>query len=951
MSPAPTPHELVCDLIHDFHTNKDTYFAPDYKEAQLRLDFLDKFFAALGWDVSNTARADPKAREVRIEQSVVMAEGRKSADYAFSIAPAFERVRFFVEAKKPARKLPNREDCFQAIRYGYNVGNPLSILSDFEDFFVLDCRALPDLPSATTRVVGKWHYRDLLDAATFQTLYNLLAREAVASGSIERFVADLAATPGAKGRQLRLFNASAKPVDQTFLGELEESRAKLANAFLRGNPSLTAPALTEITQRTLDRLVFLRFLEDKLIEPEDRVSRWNDGDAWRSFHAAAAALNAKYNGVLWRHHALLDAEGFAPQGSVWADICWRISNQNTPFLFNLIPIPLLGSIYERFLGNEICIQGNRATVEPKPEVRKAGGVYYTPEFIVQYLCEQTLGPLLSGRTPKEVARFKIADISCGSGSFLLGAFSFLLRFHSAYYNANPAQAKRDGCLEENGVFRLSLAQRRAILLQNIYGNDIDAQAVEVSKLSLYLKLLEDETDSSARQFSLDLGERVLPDLDKNIVCGNALVDYDIEADPETLAKINPMDWRAAFPEVFNAGGFDAIIGNPPYGAEFGPEVKLYIREKFQSYRYKYESYIYFFEQAINLTKTGGYVSYITPELWLKLETAAPIRKIISEKAAFVSLLVCGENIFTQAVVNTVVPLFKIGNPSHHTDSTISISRLNGDKWELQTSDWLSEPTLSVEYRLMPAEIEVANKIKVASVPLATFGEIIQGITAYDKYKGHAPDFIKKRGFHHDTQVSDTCGKWLAGMDVSRYALGWSGEWLNYGDWLGAAREPRFFEGDRILFREIPGEKKRIQATFTSETAYYGHSITPFKAFDGPTSIFYFLGVVNSKLVSWYGSRFLSNLGKDVFPKLNPADVKSLPIRTLNFNDATDQKAHDDMVKLVSEMLETKAARARAETDADIRLAQGRLTSLERRIDALVYRLYDLDADEIALVEA
>ena len=162
---------------------------------------------------------------------------------------------------------------------------------------------------------------------------------------------------------------------------------------------------------------------------------------------------------------------------------------------------------------------------------------------------------------------------------MLGIYDALLRYHTAYYNANPKRAPKEDVIDTGSGLRLSLKARREILLNNVWGSDIDAQAVEVSKLSLYLKLLEDETANTARQFQLDFGERILPDLDRNIVCGNALVGWDIN-DEQTLSKadetaINPMDWNATFPQIMRAGGFDAIVGNPPYGAEFSESVKNY----------------------------------------------------------------------------------------------------------------------------------------------------------------------------------------------------------------------------------------------------------------------------------------------------------------------------------------------------------------------------------------
>ena len=395
MSRFDAAHAAVCALIDKFDKGAATYRGADYKEAEAREDFLTPLFIALGWDVRHETQLDPLAQEVKIEKSVHMAEGRKSADYSFALQPHFARTRFFCEVKKPSRKLPNPDDCFQTIRYGWNGNTPISLLSDFETTFIMDCRAKPDLGSATLRVLSKWHYSEWRDRDKFAEFYARFGRDSVADGSIERYVEHLTSSPATSAKQRRLFKSSVAPVDAVFLDQLEAWRGELAVAFRRARPSLSADDLTEATQRALDRLVFLRFLEDKLIETRDRVSSWSGGDSWREFRAAASELNRVYNGVLWKTHWLLDDPEFNPSGVEWESICWNISNQQTPFLFNLIPIPILGSIYERFLGNVIEIgTDGKPRVAPKPEVRKAGGVYYTPQYIVDYIVGRTVERLI-----------------------------------------------------------------------------------------------------------------------------------------------------------------------------------------------------------------------------------------------------------------------------------------------------------------------------------------------------------------------------------------------------------------------------------------------------------------------------------------------------------------------------------------------------------------------------
>jgi len=235
--------------------------------------------------------------------------------------------------------------------------------------------------------------------------------------------------------------------------------------------------------------------------------------------------------------------------------------------------------------------------------------------------------------------------------------------------------------------------------------------------------------------------------------------------------------------------------------------------------------------------------------------------------------------------------------------------------------------------------------------LSDYGEAIQGITPYDKYRGQDASLINRRGFHFRERHDDTCGKWLSGKDVSRYKLQWSGEWLSYGPWLAAPRDPQFFEGPRLLFREVPGAEKRIQATIAEETFYHGHSVTPFKPHeDANVDLKYLLGLVNSRLLSWYGGLTLPNFGKEVFPKLNPQDVKALPIRPINFSDPADRARHDQMVALVERMLALHRQLAAARTPTAKELLGRQITATDAQIDRLVYELYGLTEEEVGIVE-
>ena len=371
----------------------------------------------------------------------------------------------------------------------------------------------------------QFHYSDFTDKEKFTEIYWLFSREAVADGSIEKY-AD--ALPKPRGKKAKRTKTVLQSIDEAFLEELDEIRNELAKSFKKNNEHLSSEELTEATQRTIDRLVFIKFLEDKLIEPDHYVSNFGGRkSAWEDFLIDSRKLDAKYNGVVFKKSIIDTRNVIEPDDKTFSAICDELSHENTPYNFDAIPIHILGSIYERFLGKVVHATDKRATIEEKPEVRKAGGVYYTPQYIVNYIVENTVGKLIEGKTPRQIAKMRFADIACGSGSFLITVFETLLDYHKQYYQQNPDQAKKDGCILYEGAYRLSLKQKQEILTNNIYGVDIDQQAVEVTQLSLYLKLLEDETTATANDTWVLFKEQLLPDLNKNIVCGNSLIGTDI----------------------------------------------------------------------------------------------------------------------------------------------------------------------------------------------------------------------------------------------------------------------------------------------------------------------------------------------------------------------------------------------------------------------------------------
>ena len=714
--------EKVKVLVEDFQRHSARYMRTDYKEQEVRDDFINPFFEALGWDVSHRKQRDPFCQEVKVEKSEK--EGR--VDYAFRLAPDFKNPVFFVEAKKPSVDIKNEIHYLQTIKYSWNAALPVSILTDFQQFHILDCRgkAKAGDGSAFSGDHKEYVFTDYADEKKFAEIYYTFSREAVEKGNLETYVQQLR-KPKGKATQTGLFKGAFRPVDEDFLAYIDELREELAKALKKNNEELTSEDLTEATQRIIDRLVFIRFLEDKEILDDYVVDKFGEkGSTWNDFISTCLRLNSEYNGVVFKKH-FIDANFKGPDEKIFHDICRNICHLNTDYNFRYFPIHILGSIYERFLGKVVHATDKRVKIEEKPEVRKAGGVYYTPKYIVEYIVDNTIGKLVKDKTPKEISKLRFADIACGSGSFLISVYEHLLDYHTVYYNKhdNIVAAQKDGCRKDDeDVWQLSIEQKQSILTNNIYGVDIDAQAVEVSQLSLYLKMLENENvvtvakhlQKKGRLFGAD---KILPDLSNNIKCGNSLIGTNISTgklfSDEEEKKLNAFDFEIEFPEVFQSktqkhlhhsrpdmdidehtlleepmivygtkskGGFDAIVGNPPYVRQelIEERTKKYFKENYQVFNATADLYVYFFEKAISLLNSlRGRAGYIANNKWMRANYGKPLRNYLEN--VITDLVDFGNE---QAVRNAIRPRTKYlwietpTNPSLHVIDLALVEKIS-----------------------------------------------------------------------------------------------------------------------------------------------------------------------------------------------------------------------------------------------------------------------------------
>ena len=652
----------IAKLVQRFQDHESSYLRSDYKEAEVRREFIEPLFKGLGWDVDNDAGYAEAYKDVVAEFSMLVGASTKQPDYSFRIGGI---RRFFVEVKRPSIDLDADPDpAFQLRRYGWSAKLGVSVLTNFRQLAIYDCRVPPEAGDAPT-VARLRAFRYEAFESEWNDVAQLLSKEAILQGRLDEFT-----TKAHKQR-------GVLEVDQAFLSQLEEWRVQLAGDIASNNPHLDDYELDAATQAILDRIVFLRISEDRGIEPYGQLKQLRkDRPAYDQLVELFKLADAKYNSGLFHFNDERGRPGIADRMTPTLEVSDQLVRSITrklyypesPYAFAVIPPEILGHIYEEFLGSHIVLEEKGVvTVTTKPDVKKAGGVVYTPSDIVRLINEKVIGPLIqdahlsdiSGRRkPRRDDPIRIVDPACGSGSFLLDAYDFLLDWYLQWYienNPEPRTRGRDPALrvDLSGSYQLTVSERRRILTSHIYGVDVDPTAVEVTKLSLLLKVLEKENEESLGQGKLAI-ERALPDLGDNIASGNSLVDTDFYEQPNLLSKelvrqVNPFSWRDAFPDVFANGGFDAVVGNPPWlmAGYYLPEEALeYLRKRFRSATGKFDLYYVFLEFSRELIRVGGRFGMIVPNKLFHTRAASTLRSLLSNTRQLESVVDFGiEKVF------------------------------------------------------------------------------------------------------------------------------------------------------------------------------------------------------------------------------------------------------------------------------------------------------------------
>jgi type I restriction-modification system DNA methylase subunit len=645
----------VSELVRSFRQNEDDYLRATYNETQVRTDFITPMLEAFGWDVHNVAGLPLSLREVIEEATVEVGKERvsKRPDYELRLA---RQRKIFVEAKKPSVRVDHsREAAFQTRRYGYSASLPIAILTNFNYIAIYDCAQIP-VESDEAYVARCMLVRYDEFEERFDEIWSLLSRQAVYSGEFDKRFAIGSTRHG------------AAQFDDYFLGQVRNWRERLALDINAHTPGLSPKELTYAVQLFLSRIIFLRICEDREIEHYETLKNLPEENTFNSLMDELRRADEFYDSGLFR---LLDDErlGIRISDEILHSIITELYYPQSPYTFAVVETEVLGEIYEIFLGEEITLTSTGIEIVAKPEVRESGGVVPTPRYIVDSIVERTMGPAIHGKTPQQLDGFTVVDICCGSGIFLLASFELLIDHHLSWYLANDraGQAGRTIYEATAGQWRLTFEEKRRILLEHIRGVDIDQNAVEMARFSLLLKLIENETGEGLRDYVTRKNERALPSLDGHVRCGNSLVSTSEWTavngilPEQLLAKINPFTWDDEFRDEMRQGGFNVIVGNPPYiriqhMTTYSPEEVAFYQHPASPYltahQDNFDKYFLFIERAFTLLRPDGRLGVITQHKFMTTRAGRVLRRLISDTHTLEDVIHFGvKQVFGPTVIN------------------------------------------------------------------------------------------------------------------------------------------------------------------------------------------------------------------------------------------------------------------------------------------------------------
>lgn len=914
----------IQQLIDKYEKVKASHLIFKYTEEETKKDFIQPLFQALGWNTTDK-------NEVSAEQ--VLSAGR--IDYGFYLNG---RLKFNVEAKSLKTAL-NREDyANQAVKYSWNKGATWAVLTDFENLKVFNAQVID---------------RFLADKQFFDIPYDkyierfdqlwLLSKEAFTESLLDKEAEKV-------GKKLQTVSVGA-----LLYKDLNECRDILTHVLSMCNPKVDKDLLDEGVQKLLDRLIFLRVAEDRGIEGPIlkellREHEEKGGHKFQSMIKKFRELDEIYNSNLFSEHPFEKWEEYGDATEKVIKILYGKPGYYE-YDFKAMPADVLGGVYENYLGYRLEKSRKGLSVSKDANKRKESGIYYTPDFIVDYIVSNTLKPVLDKCTSiEQLKKIKVLDPACGSGSFLIKALEVIYKKYQEFKIS-------DGFLT-----------KIQILQENIYGVDLDPQAVEIARLNLLINALDTRMK--------------LPGLDKNIKNGNSLISGTDEDLTKYFGKNfrdkKPFNWQEEFPEVFKQGGFDVVIGNPPYisyyskqsqsGNKTKEELEYLINKsdfiKNKSKLGRFNTLMFFVELFIKLSKPHGSLGLIV-DTNLQSNPSKDIREYISKNTTILTItneIKAFENVASSQII------LILRNCSCSADHKLSYKRLI-DNQIREVAKKLQGEVIKDPYHSFE---EPKNKSVSLLLEKIEHNPSLENLVGKNHIRTCITFTGKKDYFIKSQKESSEDLPLLEGSNALPYPYaplmsnGFVSLNVELRDKLNKEyrelsnrenrRSPmviglgplRQYSAPKIFIRL---SDKRVTASFTkkvvaADLSLYILTLPNLEIQDKKLYLLYLLAILNSQAISFYmkESNLIRNL-KTGTPQIRLTDIRSIPI------PKSDKGQQIKLSSVAQDLLDLNERLIEVDVNSNKwNSLKTEIEKTDRKIDEEVYKLYGLSDKEIEIVE-
>ena len=769
-----------------------------------------------------------------------------------------------------------------------------------------------------------------IDNATEHREWNLFT---LTETDFEELYCCLAWTQVQKGIAIQMKESSVsveKDVTDALYRSYSLFKRELFEDILMNNPVQTGAEkewqllLYKKTQKLLDRLLFIFFAEDGgLLPPNSMVQILNQWQQLKDLDEDIPLYNRikkyfgyldkgnpkngifAYNGGLFRVDEVLDSLIISDE------LLYKHTRVLSEYDFKSdVDVNILGHIFEHSLSEieEVTQRIMGVEVDSSKSKRKKDGVFYTPSYITKYIVENTVGKLCAEKKQtlgiKEEEYFSdrkrqkqtklhlleqlkayrewllqitILDPACGSGAFLNAALSFLMDEHRLI---DEMEAKVAG---STIVFQ---DIENSILENNLFGVDINEESVEIAQLALWLRTAKPQ--------------RKLSSLSENIKCGNSLI-----SDP-AIAGDKAFDWEKEFPQVFAKGGFDVVIGNPPYGADLSKEQKKYLETRFDTFEYQVNTYVVFYERGLNLLKEYGILGYITPATFTTQYYYKKLRNFI-QNYKMLNISRYMYEVFPDANIGDTISLILRNDTNNKESIDLSVYQSVNDRMDI-----IVEYQMFINndgtYNFSNTNFQL-NKLYINTLPLDEIANVIVGIKAYQKGKGipkQTDEVVKNKIYTSNYRVDDSFIQCVNGRDFYRYTFLMEPEmYLSYGLWLAEPRNSApFFDDEKIILRQTAD---CLIATLDTQKRINLNNVYNVGLLNNNYSLKYILAILNSKLMEYLYRNIVQENGR-VFPEVKKAVLGKIPIKNIQLAEQQLFVKSVDDILVINEKLRSKRAR-------------------------------------------